>query len=444
MQSSAVCRCAFTLSVTTALLAGCAGSQPPFGGLTSQNAVKFLGQPSSSSAYRVLYVFQGKTEGESDGEVPESSVIEVKNRFYGTTVSGGTLNYSLCGGTQFFAGCGTVFKMTAGGKESIVYRFTGGTDGFFPRAGLIALNGTLYGTTTGSGRPHCKETPGDCGTVFALSLSGQERVLHGFNGSPDGGGPSDDLIAVNGTLYGTTYHGGFARGQCGRVHGCGVVFAVTPSGTEHVVYKFRAGADGEHPSGPLFALRGALYGTTFEGGSGGCGTVFKVTTSGTESVVYSFAASSDSCNPVGGVVAVNGKLYGVTKYGGGNQCNCGSVFRVTTAGREEMLRGFAGGSDGYQPVAGLVAFAGALYGTTGQGGSRCGIEQTGCGTIFKITTSGLESILHAFNGGSDGAGPVAPLRAVRGVLYGTTVAGGAYNCGIYSSETCGTVFRVLP
>jgi uncharacterized repeat protein (TIGR03803 family) len=389
-------------------------------------------------------VFQGNTYGSSDGEVPESSLVEVKNHLYGTTSSGGDLNSSLCGDSEFFVGCGTVFEMTADGKESILYRFAGGSDGYFPTAGLTVLNGTLYGTTSAGGvGKNCDRRRGYCGTAFSITVSGQERVLHTFNRFSDGRVPTDSLVELNGTLYGTTFDGGSTQRGCGRQHGCGVVFAITPSGTESVIYKFKGGDDGEHPRGPLFVFHGALYGTTSEGGTGGCGTVFKVTLLGVESLIYSFGASSDACNPVGGLVAVNGKFYGVTRTGGGNECHCGAVFQVTAGGRERVIHGFAGGSDGDQPAAGLTAVKGVLYGTTSGGGSRCG-DGTGCGTIFKVTTSGSETILHAFIAGSDGEGPGAPLRAVRGVLYGTTVAGGAYDCGLYGSETCGTVFRILP
>jgi uncharacterized repeat protein (TIGR03803 family) len=98
--------------------------------------------------------------------------------------------------------------------------------------------------------------------------------------------------------------------------------------------------------------------------------------------------------------------------------------------------------NGRVPIAGLIAFKGALYGTTPQGGGGCSASQ-GCGAVFKITTSGAEQVLYAFEGGTDGASPQAASYAYRGTLYGTTAGGGGYSCGYASSESCGTVFKYI-
>lgn len=213
-------------------------------------------------------------------------------------------------------------------------------------------------------------------------------MLHRFSGSPDGAVPSANLIAINGTLYGTTSNGGSLRGGCARNHGCGVVFAVSPSGSERVIYTFKGNKYGAYPSGPLLALRGMLYGMTWNRGSGRCGTVFKVSTSGKESIIHSFTVSSDACYPTGGLAAINGVLYGITVYGGGSACECGTVFKMTTTGAAKVIYSFAGGSDGSVPLAGLIAFKGALYGTTPEGGGRCSASR-GCGTVFRVTTTGM-------------------------------------------------------
>ena len=221
-----------------------------------------------------------------------------------------------------------------------------------------------------------------------------------------------------------------------------MVFEVSPSGSERVVYVFKGSNDGAYPSGPLLSLHGTLYGTTGAGGSGLCGTVFKVSTSGNESIVYSFTYAS-GCGPVGPLSAINGALYGVTKYGGGYVCGCGTIFQLTTTGKKKVIYRFRGGADGAMPIAGLIAYKGALYGTTSQGGRGCA-ESQGCGTVFKVTIAGEEQVLHAFRGGSDGANPEAGLEALRGTLYGTTSGGGGYSCGYAGSGSCGTVFKSLP
>jgi uncharacterized repeat protein (TIGR03803 family) len=211
-----------------------------------------------------------------------------------------------------------------------------------------------------------------------------------------------------------------------------------------VVYAFKTSKDGAFPSGPLLSVHGTLYGTTSGGGSGRCGTVFKVSTSGNESIVHAFSISGDGCNPAGGLAEINGVLYGVTSYDAGNRCKCGAVFKLTTNGAEKVIYRFKGGTDGECcPFSGLIAFKGALYGTTGSGGVGCSAFH-GCGTVFKVTTSGLEQVLYAFHGGTDGAGPQAGLLALKGALYGTTAGGGGYSCGYGGSLSCGTVFKILP
>jgi len=276
--------------------------------------------------------------------------------------------------------------------------------------------------------------------LHPLTGSGYESI-YSFNGSPtDGSAPFAPLVAVNGTLYGTTFEGG----RSGCTDGCGMIFAVDTSGTETVLHRFKGGKDGAGPFGGLITVNGALYGTTSGGGASGAGTVFTVSTSGEERVLYSFKGGSDGANPYGSLLAANGVLYGTTEFGGDSQCairpsepTCGTVYTVSTSGEERVLYSFKGGSDGVLPVAGLIALNGTLYGTTSGGGSTdCAY---GCGTVFAVNTSGAESVLYSFKGGSDGADPMAGLLNVKGTLYGTTYEGGAYSeCGY----GCGTVFAV--
>jgi uncharacterized repeat protein (TIGR03803 family) len=365
----------------------------------------------------VLYRFQGG----SDGSDPLTDLIaDREGALYGTTQNGGS-NANCFG----FPGCGTVFQLTPArdkttGKttwtESVLYRFQGGSDGFFPVAGLIAdREGTLYGTTQfGNGG-------NGTGTVFQLTpardkttgkTTWTESVLYNSQGG------SAALIADSeGALYGTTAAGGSG--------GTGTVFQLTPARdkttgkttwTEKVLYSFRGGSDGAPLSAGLIADKeGALFGTTFSGGSGsggnciqgsqGCGTVFQLTpardkttgkTTWTEKVLYSFRGGSDGALLSAGLIAdKEGALFGTTFSGGsgsGGNCfgfpGCGTVFQLTpaqdktmgkTTWTEKVLYSFQGGSDGIFPEARLIADReGALYGTTHTGGTA------GSGTVFKL------------------------------------------------------------
>ena len=122
----------------------------------------------------------------------------------------------------------------------MLYAFKGGSDGANPLAGLINVNGTLYGTTAQGGDSGCRYTgyPPGCGTVFSVTTSGQETVLYRFTGfRGDGAAPIGGLLAVKGVLYGTADAGGSCFSSAG---GCGTVFSITPRGVEKVLYKFNA------------------------------------------------------------------------------------------------------------------------------------------------------------------------------------------------------------
>jgi len=226
------------------------------------------------------------------------------------------------------------------------------------------------------------------------------------------------------------------------------VFSVTPAGLESVVYEFPDYGGGGHlydgagPSAGLINVGGMLYGTTASGGTAGHGVVFSVTPGGSENVVYSFKGSSDGANPTGGLINIGGVLYGTTNDGGapsgGCPGGCGTVFSVTTAGVETVLYSFTGVHDGAYPQSSLLKVGDKLIGTTQWGGDiTCNKHQEfeGCGTVFSVTLTGTEKISYSFKGGSDGAYPYAGLIDVGGVLYGTTSSGGAHNFGTVFSLT---------
>lgn len=327
------------------------------------------------------------------------------------------------GGTVTANGDGTIFKITLAGDETVLHSFEGTPDGQFPQASLIAVKGLLYGTTPNGGTTAY-------GTVFTTTKKGVENVAYSFMGGTDGAGSEASLTNVNGTLYGTTSAGGGT--SCNSGIGCGTVFKIDQSGTESVLYRFQGGSDGQAPSAPMIYVKGMLYGTTFFGGGSGCnfrgcGTIFKIDPSGTESIVYAFKGGSDGSNPDAGLIDLNGTLYGTTSEGGGSNNN-GTVFRVSRSGKEHVIHKFKGESDGADPEAGLVAVKGTLFGTTFAGGAD------DFGTVFQMTRSGDETLLHSFTFGADGGNPSAAMIDVKGKLYGTTKTGG--------TSGFGTVFSV--
>jgi uncharacterized repeat protein (TIGR03803 family) len=272
------------------------------------------------------------------------------------------------------------------------------------------------------------------------------RVLYGFKGTRNGRAPTASLVVVNKTLYGTTEFGG--TGSCDYTFdpGCGTIFAVNPSGREHVLYSFKGGKDGQSPFGDLISVNGHLYGTTVYGGGSsicygssgnfGCGTVFEVTTSGKERVLYRLPGYPHAYEPYSGVTFANDTLFGTTIYGGTS--DAGTVYALHLAGGARIIHSFKGGRDGALPFASLTLVNGALYGTTSQGGLTSGCNDSGCGTVFAVSASGKERVLHRFGVGSDGVSPIAGLTDVNGTLYGTTVGGGAYDKGtVFAITTSG-------
>jgi uncharacterized repeat protein (TIGR03803 family) len=310
------------------------------------------GGASAAPVETVLHTFTGSP---SDGAFPEAGLIaDSSGNLYGTTYADGASGTG-CGGS----GCGVVFKLAPGGTETVLYSFTGGGDGGNSTAGLIAdSSGNLYGTTRNGGASNL-------GVVFKLTppatASGAwtETVLHFFTGYPnDGANPAAGLIAdSSGNLYGTTSGGGGLLS--------GVVFKLSPSEPETVLYTFTGGSDGANPEAGLTAdSKGNLYGTTAFGGASGDGVVFKLTPGGTETVLYNFCtvntptSCSDGSEPFAGLLAdSNGNLYGTTNFGGAS--NVGAVFKLSPGGTETVLYSFnTGERGGAFPPAGLIADSG--------------------------------------------------------------------------------------
>jgi uncharacterized repeat protein (TIGR03803 family) len=377
-----------------------------------------------ANGFRVLYTFLGG----SDGQNPAGPLLrDHTGNLYGTTSAGGGAN--ACSG-----GCGTVFKLAPDGTETVLHAFAGGSDGSSPLSGVIADKvGNLYGTTEYGGGNTCWNST--CGAVFKLAPDGSETVLYAFTGQSDGANPAAGLIADRkGNLYGTTKNGGNTTNS---YYGCGTVYRLTPGGSFRVLYTFAGDyTDGCNPTDPLIRDEaGNFYGTTNSGDYAQNGVIFELSPRGTETLLYELSGGVGGGSPRAGLLMdSSGNLYGTSS--SGDEYLYGAVFKLAPNGTLTSLYAFSGGRrDGESPDGGVVMDAGGdLYGTTDQGGADDG------GTVFKIATDGKFTIPHSFTGANDGARPDNTLIIdEKGDLYGTAVTGGSNTC----SYGCGTVFKIL-
>lgn len=370
------------------------------------------------------------TKGCKDGVQPSAGlVMDANGNLYGTTFLGGK------------RGRGAVFKVTAKGKETVLYSFNGSPDAGFPLYAPLTLDAknNLYGTSAYGGHACEHELEPGCGTVFKVNAKGKETVLYRFKGGADGATPMSRLVMdAEGNLYGTTTWGG--SGNCSTFPGCGIAFKLDSKRNETILHTFDASTgDGAFPGGNLVMdAKGNLYGTTAEGGADGYGTVFKLSVSGVEAIVYSFQGGADGAYPEGLLSDAEGNLYGTT--GGGGLDGLGVVFKIDSNGSESVLYTF-NLTGGAVPSPGMILIAdaaGNLYGTTQEGAGS-----SGGGTVFKLDPSGNESVLYSFcsdPGCTDGTDSVGNLvMDGKGNLFGVTENGGS---GI--SPSMGTVFRLTP
>ena len=398
--------------------------------------------PAQSPApkFKVLHTFHGPNGNGPAGVLSRDSA----GNLYGTTEAGGA---GKCGNF----GCGTAFKLNKNGKQVWLHSFNI-ADGEEPSAGLLRdAMGNLYGTTDYGGNTTC--TSG-CGTVFKLDSSGKESVLYKFKAPPDGDTPQSLLARDNlGNLYGTSTGGG--------ENGYGTIFGVNKHAKETVLHNFTGGSDGCFPGPGLIAdAAGNLYGVAGSGGLGalcdqGYGVVFKLDTARNLTVLYTFGFS-DGAYPASVLLLDQaGNLYGTTEGGGNSACGfdgCGVLFELSPqqdgSWIETMLYAFcsvSGCADGEEPLRGPLVrdSAGNIYGTTTFGGASRNCSASGCGTVFKLDTTGKETVLYSFTHGADGAFPFAGLiMDASGNLYGVASNGGDDRCN--PPQGCGTVFKIIP
>lgn len=310
----------------------------------------------SKGTLSILYSFGVSS---TDATRPIGTLLrDSSGNLYGETYSGGK------------NGFGTVFKLTSGGKESILYSFTEEA----AAAGLPFLardsSGNLYGYNV-SGN----------GSVFKLTSKGVYSTLYTFcslTNCADGANPQGGPILKSGVLYGATVAGG--NNSCSPFAGCGTIFSVTTSGVETVLYAFAGGIDASAPNGPLVQdSSGNWYGTSYYGGTGGYGTIFELSSSNVESVLYNFSfctSCTDGFYPISSLIMDSSdNLYGIDAEGGTN--SLGTVFESTTLGVEDTIYNCSGPAGLGNGLA--MDSSGNLYGTTWNGGPNH------TGTIYKLT-----------------------------------------------------------
>ena len=278
-------------------------------------------------------------------------------------------------------------------------------------------------------------------------------VLHSFTDSPDGAIPGPIIRDPQGNLYGTTKYGGLAT--CGEGT-CGTVYKIDSAGNETVLYRFEGGNNGTNPDAALVRdAAGNLYGTTQGNGFiDGAAVVFKLDPNGQETT-FDIAGPNACCFDSPLALDAQGNLYGMSPFGGEPNCGwnsdglgCGTLFKLSPGGGLTILHVFDG-TDGMQPEGGVVLDGkGNLYGTANFGGERSceslgyGYAEPGCGTVYKLDSSGKLTVLHTFGGAGDGSFPLGVTIDSAGNLYGIAQNGGDEIPHTNFEYGVGTIFKV--
>ena len=375
------------------------------------------GHVAHAATTTVIYSFAG----DEDGEYADTDLVrDAAGNLYGTTVQGGN------------SASGTVWELSPSNgswTHSVLYSFSGGTDGGEPYKGVtLDAQGNLFGTAVTGGSGSCE---GGCGVVYEVSNSGgtsTQTVIHAFTGGDDGAGPGAGLtIDSNGDTYGTTPTGGaYGQGTIFRRHqGSGGAWKLK------VLHAFTGGSDGIGGSAGRLVLVGKhLYSTATAGGDNGEGVAFELKQKPSGkwrfTPIYEFKGQPDGGFPYGGLALDNsGNLFGTTYYGGAN--GLGAVYRLARKSgvwSEKVLYSFQGGNDGEGSIGNLVIDSGGnLFGTTSDGGSA------GDGVIFELSpafgTKWKETVAHSFQGPPDGAYAYNGMVADgAGNYFGATTHGG--------------------
>lgn len=366
--------------------------------------------PAQAQTYKVVYNFGSHT---NDPITPGAGP-----NFIAQGRDGNLYSMSWQGGSD---GRGAAFKVTPSGKLTVLANFVI-SNGDYPIGGVtLGADGNLYGTTNQGGDPNCNLGLG-CGTVLKLTPAAKLTTLFVFpadnsNGSYPGAAP---IQGTDGNFYGTTSVG----------NGGSTLYKMTPAGTMTLLHQFDTTDGNDVVAGLIEGTDGNFYGGSFSGGTSGDGVLFRVTPAGGFTVLHNFGGS-DGTSAWGLIQATDGNFYGVT--GGGGSSNAGVVFKITPSGTYAVLHNLNGTTDGISPYSRLIqATDGNFYGVANGGGSL------GFGTIFKVTSRGVYSVVHNFDG-KTGQNPESALtQDTNGILYGDTYRGGSgsENC----NGTCGVLY----
>lgn len=419
-------------------------------GMTNSGGAKYNGTIFKISTAGVFTVVKALSTSADGGGAQGNLIQGTDGSFYGMT------KYT-SGSTH-----GAIFKLTTAGVYTIIKKFDQLTTGGYPTGSLFQnTDGSFYGMTNEGGKNFF-------GTVYKVTTTGTLTVLSHLNGATIGNQPQETLVAgKDSALYGMTRYGG--------AYNFGTIFKLC-GGVTTVVRSLNKTTDGATPGGGLVrASDGNFYGMTETGGTNSVGTIFKLTAAGAFSVLKHFVTAADGAYPKGSLVqGTDGALYGITNSGGTS--SGGTIFRITTAGAFKVLRHLVPATDGSHSEGNLTVgkdgilygftsynsrffkitnagvftviktlnytnegngFAGSLiigkdgnfYGANGNGGKNSG------GTIFKITTAGVLTVLRTLVPATDGSLPKGSLvQAADGNLYGVTSAGG--------TNKAGTIFRI--
>ena len=335
---------------------------------------------------------------------------------------------NLYSSAQGGAGAGAAYKVTPAGTLSVLYDFgTLITDGATPYSGLtLGTDGNFYGTTNQGASGY--------GTVFKLTPTGALTTLYAFTEGTDGDSPYAPPIEGNdGNFYGTS---DADQGIFGSI------YKVTPTGTFTVLHTCDITDCFELQAPLILGTDGSFYGTSTYGGTNEEGSIFKITSAGRFTVLYSFD-TTHGASPIGPLVqGTDGNFYGTTA---GGSTGYGEVFRITPTGKLTVLHVMNFTTDGANPYAGLVqATDGNFYGVNPNGGTGSGSDcSSGCGTIFKVTKSGVFSVVYNFDQTTGQLPYTTMMQHTNGILYGTTELGGTGNadssCGVGS---CGVLYSL--
>jgi uncharacterized repeat protein (TIGR03803 family) len=393
----------------------------PWGSLTKGADGSFYGMTKLSGGSTNGIIFRITTGGgftlmkqltsATTGGSPFGSLARGSDgNFYGMTSEGGNNLF------------GTIFRITPANGFTVLAHLNGATHGNAPQENLVqATDGTLYGTASTGGKFNY-------GTIFKI-CGGVTTVLKHLDRTPDGAYPKGTLVrGTDGNYYGTNSFGG--------ANSTGTIFRISTGGVYSVLRHLKAATDGGFPEGSLVqGTDGNFYGTTRSGGLNGGGTIFQVNpTTSVYTVLRHLSPATDGSNSLGGLVAgPDGYFYGMTNMNS-------RIFKINAAGHFVVLHALVHATEGSTPKGNLVRGSdGFFYGTTTSGGSTPSM-----GTVFRMSASGEVTVLKRFNGTTDGGRPAGTLlQGTDGAFYGTASEGGNFKSGTLFRVTSGGVFSVL-